>query len=262
MQNEESVTEIRNQLIEKTKEVERLKSGYDDFISLASHDLLSPVRKITTLLERFEQKCKGAIPEDANIYLERINNSLGIMTNLVNNITSLSSIKPEPENITGVDVNEILAKIFSGYKSETDSGKLSVQTEPIATLSANQKDIELLFKELVVNALKFRSEEGTIEIRISYKRLNEEEKLINNLNSEKIYGQISFQDNGIGFKQEMAERILKPFQRLHGNSAYPGNGIGLALCKKIAEVNGGLFRASGKENEGAIFSVILPEIQN
>lgn len=262
MQSEESVTEIKNRLIEKTKEVEKLKSGYDDFISLASHDLLSPVRKITTLLERFEQKCKGSIPEDANIYLERINKSLGLMTSLVNNITSLSLIKAEPENVVEVDVNEVLDKIFSGFKSETDEGMLTVCKEQIPKMCGNPKDLELLFKELVVNALKFKNAGSPTEIRISYKRLNEEEKLINNLDSDKIYGQISFQDNGIGFKQEMAERILKPFQRLHGNSAYPGNGIGLALCKKIAEVNGGLFSACGKENEGATFSVILPEIQN
>ncbi len=262
MQKEDSLQELERELRNRTEEVETLKKGYDDFISLASHDLLSPVRKITTLLERFEQKCKGSIPEEANTYLERINHSLSTMSSLVNNITKLSLVRANPAMISAVNVNMIFDKILLNYKSEITAGEIVIHHDDIPLISSNEKDLEQLFKEIVVNAIKFKKPNIAAEIRVIYERLNEEEKRIYDLNPEIIFGRISIHDNGIGFKQDMAERIVKPFQRLHGNSTYPGNGIGLAICKKIAEVNGGIFTATGKENEGASFSVILPEFQN
>jgi len=72
---------------------------------------------------------------------------------------------------------------------------------------------------------------------------------------------LEFQDNGIGFNNEYASRIFTIFQRLNTVHDYPGTGIGLALCKKVVSNHGGVIFASGEENKGATFTVILPASQ-
>jgi len=89
--------------------------------------------------------------------------------------------------------------------------------------------------------------------------LKQEEKIKLNLPPEIVYYEIRFADNGIGFNEEDATQILKPLVRLHGQSSYPGNGLGLAICDKIIKLHRGIFYAQGIENRGSVFVLILPE---
>jgi signal transduction histidine kinase len=76
------------------------------------------------------------------------------------------------------------------------------------------------------------------------------------------YYEIVIKDNGIGFDQQFEERIFVMFQRLHGRTDFPGTGIGLALCKKIVENHAGIIKATGEENKGATFTILLPVKKN
>jgi hypothetical protein len=89
--------------------------------------------------------------------------------------------------------------------------------------------------------------------------VKENEGKIQNFDKHKKYYHIEFQDNGIGFHQDHAERIFRIFQRLHGKNEFEGTGIGLAICLKIVQNHQGSISAAVGENGGAVFHVILPE---
>jgi signal transduction histidine kinase len=98
-----------------------------------------------------------------------------------------------------------------------------------------------------------------LQIKISSTQLSPDEKQSRGLQYNKDWYRIDVMDNGIGFRQEYAEKIFKPFIRLHGKSEYPGSGMGLAICKKIIENHGGVIYAEGNETTGATFTLILPQ---
>jgi signal transduction histidine kinase len=112
-------------------------------------------------------------------------------------------------------------------------------------LTADQLQVRQLMQNLVSNALKFRREGVTPEVGIDAVVFEEQV-------------QITVRDNGIGFEPQYGERIFRVFERLHGRGAYPGTGIGLALCRKIVERHGGRIVADGEPGAGSIFTVTLP----
>ena len=115
-----------------------------------------------------------------------------------------------------------------------------------------------LFHNLVSNALKFSKAGRRQMIEIYYEKIKGED--IKELVEVKAqwYYKIVFSDTGIGFDSKYANQIFSIFQRLHGRSEYAGTGIGLALCKRIVENHKGIIYAEGKQNEGAIFYILLP----
>jgi signal transduction histidine kinase len=115
----------------------------------------------------------------------------------------------------------------------------------LPTVRADPAQMRQLFLNLLGNALKFAREGEAPRITVSAR-----------CDEERI--DLSFEDNGIGFEQKYAERIFKPFQRLHASGRYPGSGIGLAICKKIVERHGGTISAKSEPGRGATFLVSLP----
>jgi hypothetical protein len=109
--------------------------------------------------------------------------------------------------------------------------------------------IRQLFQNLVNNSIKYRKKNVPSVIRISA----EHDK---NTNPKDCF--IFIEDNGIGFEQQYAEEIFGMLKKLHGNSEYEGAGIGLTLCRKIAELHHGSISARSKVNEGATFILSLP----
>jgi signal transduction histidine kinase len=119
-----------------------------------------------------------------------------------------------------------------------------------------------LFTNLFTNAIKFKKADQPPRIRITCKLLNNEEADARHLRPNLRYYLISVSDQGIGFDQEYAEKIFQIFQRLHGKAEYPGSGIGLAICKKIADNHMGTIYSESVQGKGATFNIILPETQS
>lgn len=116
--------------------------------------------------------------------------------------------------------------------------------------------MQQLVQNIIHNAIKFSRKEVIPEIFIRVAQVAAPHVL--DADPSKLFHRISFIDNGIGFEQEYSFKIMEVFQRLHGKAEYSGTGIGLAICKRIAENHGGTIVAEGKVNEGATFHVYLP----
>ena len=165
------------------------------------------------------------------------------------------------------DLNQILSDTLKDFDLLILEKKAAVSVGILPVVDAIPLQINQLFYNLVGNALKFSKIGKPASLSISSRILPAEEtenefNIRFNLNKQLSYSEISFKDNGIGFEQQFADQIFSIFERLNNQEQYSGTGIGLALCQKIVQHHHGGIRAEGKENDGAIFYVLLPLTQS
>jgi light-regulated signal transduction histidine kinase (bacteriophytochrome) len=142
------------------------------------------------------------------------------------------------------------------YKIEKTKAIITSDHLPEAKIVPSQ--FRQLFQNLIINSLKFVAPDVQPVIKINHEFLSETQGIVFNLKNSNRYLKITCEDNGIGFEEIYAEKIFAIFQRLHGRSEYEGTGIGLAICKKIVENHEGIIIAEPLNEQGSIFTVIIP----
>lgn len=252
--------QLTNQVLEeKNKELERSNNELASFSYIASHDLQEPLRKIVTFADKLLEVPEiNSIPS-TKTYLDKIIVSSERMRQLIEDVLNFSRISTG-EKFTKTDLNEIVSNVLTDFEQKVAEKKATVTVAQLPIIPAINVQMRQLFHNLISNALKFSDSSRNPIVRITPEPLSPEElKSYSHLNKSISYIKIAVSDNGIGFKQEFSEKIFIIFQRLHGSSRFPGTGIGLALCRKIAENHNGLIYASSSEGKGTTFYIILPE---
>jgi signal transduction histidine kinase len=178
---------------------------------------------------------------------------------LVDSLAKLFRITADLIEYIPCNIETLAQDVFRGLQQLEKEDPATITFSSLPVLEADVLQYRLLFKNLFENSIRFRKKGIPVKIQISSELLNDKEKRFWSLQENKNYYKIDISDNGIGFKQENAEKIFHPFVRLHGKSQFPGNGIGLAICRKIMDIHEGIIYAEGRENEGARFILILPE---
>lgn len=232
---------------------------YLDFVEAAAHDLHAPLRKLSILVDRVFEKHASEFSDDATNYVERIHGCVGEMTSLINGLTELTKACQEAITFTRCDLNLIVQKELEKISDDIEKKRVKVRVGKLPVIYGNSFQFGQLFKNLLENAIKFGRNDILVEIDIGSSPATREEKIKFDLPTDKNYHKIEICDNGIGFNQVHAEKIFEPFVRLHAKSTYPGNGLGLSICKKIVSNHHGAIYAEGREKEGSRFAVILPE---
>jgi len=254
--SEEKVKDLNFKLLQNIERLESANKELDRFAFMASHDLQEPLRKIITFSDRLASKYSSKIDEEADMYINRIQTAAERMRILIKDILALSKIVADKNsfvetNLNGL-VNEVLGEMEIGIKEK----EAKVLVEKLPLLYINPGLMRSLFQNLISNSLKYSRKNVKPIIRISseisYERTNLE------TNEKAKYCRIHVTDNGIGFDQKDSEQIFSIFKRLHFNSEFEGTGIGLAICKKIADQHSGFISARSKINEGSTFIVSLP----
>ena len=195
------------------------------------------------------------------MYIDRMQTASDSMRVLIDNLLDLSRVTRADHMFEPVDLGKLVRLAQSDLEILIDESKASIVVADLPVVEGIPTQLRQMFTNLLSNALKF-AKLGTMPlIEISGERLGRREMEEHFLVADKTYFRIDVKDNGIGFDQEYEEKIFQIFQRLHGKSDYPGSGIGLSICKRIAERHQGLISATGKTGEGAVFSIILPENQ-
>ena len=229
------------------------------FNYVASHDLQEPLRKIQTFISRLSEKESDNLTETGKEYVGRIHSSAERMRILIDDLLQYSRANKTEKVFEKMDLNDLLenAKVDLAQSIEEKNAVIKSEKLPVITVIPFQ--IQQLFINLIGNSLKYSREKVTPKIKITCKKVMALEEALIPKNTKEKYYKITFEDNGIGFEQEYAEKIFILFNRLHNKNEYAGTGIGLAICKKIVENHKGFIFAEGKPNKGAIFTIYLSE---
>jgi PAS domain S-box-containing protein len=238
------------------KVLERSNKELEQFASVASHDLQEPLRKIQILGDRLKTKYGETLSEEGRSYLERMLTAASRSQTLINDLLSLSRVATQGQPFVRVDLNKVAKDVIADLEEriEQTSGHVEIMELPI--IEADPAQMRQLLQNLIVNALKFHREDQKPRVKIS-RRIFENKRRSLQAGSSDIC-QILVKDNGIGFDEKYLDRIFQPFQRLHSRTEYEGTGIGLSVCRRIAERHGGEISAKSQPGRGSTFIVTLP----
>ncbi|MBA3829412.1 MAG: hypothetical protein H0X33_10790 [Taibaiella sp.] len=242
-------------------ELQRSNKELENFAYVASHDLLEPVRKISTFSTRLSEKLSGVISDADMMFLERISSSADNMRMLVDNLLEYSRLATEKHIHADTNLNFIFRQVIQDLELTIAETGAHIVGDKLPLIQSSSTQMRQLFTNIISNAIKFRKPDAVAQIYITTSAITPEDIDRYNLTMHVPYHKIEIMDNGIGFDDEYAERIFQIFQRLHGKSDYPGSGIGLAICRKIVEQHKGAIYARNVPDQGAIFTIILPEKQ-
>lgn len=262
--NTQDVTELRKaqvQLEEKVTELNRSNQDLEQFAYVASHDLQEPLRKIQAFGDKLKDKYLAHLPPEALDYLERMRNAAERMRALINDLLTFSRATRDHKNFIDTDLAALINSTIRELDFSIDINHAAIRVTVDLSADAIPSQLQQLFQNLIANALKFTRAEISPEIEINGYAKYGHELSIADARPNQLYSIIEIKDNGIGFEEEDAEKIFDIFHRLHSRNEYSGTGIGLAICKKIAENHSGFILANSEPGNGAVFTVILPKRQ-
>ena len=238
------------------QELARSNAELQDFAYIASHDLQEPLRKIQAFGNRLQAQFSEALGDRGQDYLERMHNAAERMQALINDLLSLSQVTTKAQPFVSVNLEQITQEVISDLELAIEQTGGRIEVGDLPTIEADPLQIRQLIQNLISNALKFHRTGVTPVVNISGQKLEIEQGVIEKL--VVVHCQITIEDNGIGFDEKYLDRIFNVFQRLHNRSEYEGTGMGLAICRKVAERHGGSITATSTPGQGTKFVVTLP----
>ncbi len=230
-----SVNQMTEQLITSNQEL-------GQFAYIASHDLQEPLRTISNYSGLLQKRYKDSFDDNGKKYLSSIERATIRMQSLIKDLLDYSTIG-NIKDTAEIDCNLMLQEVMSDMTTLIEETNTKIESGELPVIHAYQ-EIRMLFQNLISNAIKFRKSDVPLVIKISAA----------DYETEWLF---TFSDNGIGIEEIYYDKIFTIFQRLHSNREYQGTGIGLAQCKKIAELHGGEIRVNSEYGKGSRFYFTL-----
>jgi len=232
-------------LTEYAAQLESLNEELQEFVFVASHDLQEPLRKIQTFGHMLSSKFESALGTQGQDYLMRITRAAKRMSELLQSLLNYSRVTTRNNPFEPADLTRLVRDAVSDMELVIQKANGSVEIGELPTADVDAAQIRQLFQNLIANSMKYCRECEAPKVNVYA------------ASAGGMY-QIFVQDNGMGFQEQYVGRIFRPFQRLHGRSEYEGTGMGLAICRKIAERHGGNITARSIPGRGSTFIVTLP----
>jgi signal transduction histidine kinase len=244
---ERRVADRTAELAERAKDLERSNMELQQFAYVASHDLQEPLRTISSFTQLLAKRYQDKLDDKAREFIQYTVDGSKRMQTLINDLLAYSRVGTQGKLLKAVRSDEILDRVLKGLKLAIQESGAEITRDPLPAVLADEMQLSQLFQNLLGNAIKFRGKDPP-RVHVSAER---------NGTGWKIF----VRDNGIGISPEQTDRIFVIFQRLHTRTQYPGTGIGLAICKKIAERHGGRIWVEPSPGGGSTFCFTIADAQ-
>jgi light-regulated signal transduction histidine kinase (bacteriophytochrome) len=233
------------ELEHRTKELQRSNADLTQFAYVASHDLREPLRMVGSYMGLLSRRYGTHLDETAQGYIQYAIDGATRMQALINDLLSYSSAGTQALDVQNVPMAEVVRTALQNLDVAVRESGAHIRYDNLPTVCGDRKKLEQVMQNLIGNAIKFRK--ADVEPVISITSTSAGREWV-----------FAVQDNGIGFDAKYQDRIYQVFQRLHGVGRYPGNGIGLAICRRIIEHHGGRLWAQSEPNLGSTFLFTIP----
>ncbi len=241
----------RKQLEENLRQSNKLLAESNDelrqFAYVASHDLQTPLRTVAGFAQCLKEDHEGKLDEETDDYIRRIVKGCERMKTLINDLLTYSRVESRSRPFTEANLNELFDEVVELLGSAIEESQGAVTRGELPTVEGDPTQLLQVLQNLVGNSLKYH---GDTPPRVHAKAVKKGADWI-----------ISIKDNGIGIAPRQHERIFEVFGRLHTQEAYPGTGIGLAVCRRIILRHGGRIWFDSEEGHGSTFHFTIPEHQ-
>jgi signal transduction histidine kinase len=226
------------------EELARSNQDLEQFAYVASHDLQEPLRMVATYTQLLAERYRGKLDADADKYIHYAVDGALRMQKLVQDLLAFSRVGRQGFALESSDCNAVLQTAKANLEAAVQDSGAVIDCAQLPVVVADYSQLVQVFQNLIGNAIKFRSS-APLVIRVKAQTRGKE-------------WVFSVADNGIGIAAGQAENVFVIFRRLHTHAEYPGNGIGLSICKKIIEQHGGRIWVESEPGEGSVFQFTLP----
>jgi light-regulated signal transduction histidine kinase (bacteriophytochrome) len=235
----------REELATKIEELARSNRELEQFAYVVAHDLQEPLRMVASYTYLLAERYRGRLDADADRFIDHASEGAQRMQTLIEDLLAYSQVARGNVKCREVDSKFALAEALRNLSAAIAESGVTIHTSALPVVAADRPQLTQVFQNLIGNAIKFRREQAPA-IWLAAKRNSSQE------------WEFSIRDNGIGIGAEHIETVFAVFLRLHTPSEYPGNGIGLAICKRVVEGFGGRIWLESRLGEGTTFKFTLP----
>lgn len=232
-------TQFTEQLEQANAELERSNRDLEQFANVASHDLREPLRVVDGFVDLLDRRAGPELSPDHRRYLGMMKGATSRMQELIDDILAWSRAGSAQLEITRVDSGELVRDVEASLAPAIAEAGATIEADGLPTIRADRAQLRQVFQNLMANAIKFHGDDPPRVVVTG---------------EETTDGwRFSIADNGIGVDPKYAERIFEMFSRLHGRDAYPGTGVGLAICATVVEKHGGRIWVEPTPGGGSTF---------
>ena len=233
-----------------TAQLERSNRELQDFAYVASHDLQEPLRKIVVFGERLKENCGETLGAEPRDYLDRMQKAAMRMQTLISDLLAFSRVTSKARPFAPVNLEKVAHEVLGDLEARIEQVQGRVEIGALPVIDAEELQMRQVLQNLIGNALKFHRPETPPVVTVAAR------KFFDDFGRELC--ELTVCDNGIGFEEKYLDRIFNVFQRLHSRAEFEGNGMGLAIVKKIALHHGGDVTAKSQPGAGTTFILTLP----
>lgn len=242
-----NLRDSHDRLAERSRDLDRANAGLQQFVHIASHDLREPLNTITQFSELIEQDHGGSLSADARQYLSIVGKGAARMRAVLDAVLQFARVQQMgPAPMAMVDLALVMQTVQDALAGRLRATRGDLVTGPLPVVRGHEVMLTLMMQNLVSNGLKFVPA-GTVP-KVDVQARTTDDGV-----------EIEVRDNGIGIAVEDQRKLFQPFQRLHLQRQFEGTGLGLALCRQIAENHGGDIELVSVPGAGSCFRVRLPQ---